>query len=157
MHDKKSDLIILIFLISIFSIPSALGIYKNTANSSGALSSADWDVGLNQTGISGSVTAVAGSTNGTYTLKIVSESEVDTAYSITVSGVPSGVDVSLSGYNNGAFQTPVSGTTTFSNAGVINYTGQREEVTKTLTFRANSGATAVSNQSVNISVDFVQN
>lgn len=156
MHDKKSNLIVLMLLISIFSIPSALGIYKNTANTSGSLSSADWDVSLNQTGISGSVTAVVGSTNGTYVLKVVSESEVDTAYSITVSGVPSGVDVSLSGYNNDAFQTPVSGSTTFANAGVIAYTGQREEVTRTLTFRANSGATLVNNQTVTISVDFVQ-
>ena len=156
MKKRTIELVIIMVLLTVFYTPSSLGIYKNNSGSSDSLGPADWDVSLNQTGISGSVTAVAGSTNGTYTLKVVSESEVDTAYSVTVSGVPSGVDVSLSGYNNGAFQTPVSGTTTFANAGVIAYTGQREEVTRTLTFRANSGATLVNNQTVTISVDFVQ-
>lgn len=157
MHNKRIEIVILVFLLSVFCIPSSLGIYIGSADSNSDISAANWYVGLNQTGISGNVTALSGSTNGTYTLKIVSESKVDTAYSITVSGVPSGVDVSLDNYNNGAFQTPISGSTTFSNAGVIAYTGQREEVTRTLTFKANTGASIVSNQPVNISVEFVQN
>ena len=154
---KIIELVVIIVLLTAFYTPSSLGIYKNNTGDTGSLGAAAWNVSLNQTGINNSVTAVEGSTNGSYLLKIVSESEVDTAYSITVSGIPSGVDVSLSGYNNGAFQTPVSGSTTFTNAGVINYTGQREEVTRTLTFRANSGATHVNNQSVSINVEFVQN
>ena len=156
MKKKTIELIIIIILLSGFYIPSSLGLYRRNNEGVGSLYSSAWEVGLNQTGINDNVTAVKGSTNGTYTLKIVSESEVDTAYSITVSGIPSGVDVALNGYNNDTFQTPVSGSTTFTNAGIINYTGQREEVTRTLTFKANNGATLVNSQTVNIRVDFVQ-
>ena len=157
MRNKKIELIIVICLLFVLCIPSSFGIYKSISGNNNLVDSAVWSVGLNQTGINGNVLAMEGSTNGTYILKIISESEVDVAYSITVSGLPSGVDVSLDNYNNGAFQTPISGSTTFSNAGVINYTGQSEEVTRTLTFKANTGATIVSNQTVNISVEFVQN
>ncbi len=157
MRNKKIELIIVICLLFVLCIPSSFGIYKSISGNNNLVDSAVWSVGLNQTGINGNVLAMEGSTNGTYILKIISESEVDVAYSITVSGLPSGVDVSLDNYNNGAFQTPISGSTTFSNAGVINYTGQSEEVTRTLTFKANTGATIVSNQPVNISVEFVQN
>ena len=157
MRNKKIELIIVICLLFVLCIPSSFGIYKSISGNNNLVDSAVWSVGLNQAGINGNVLAMEGSTNGTYILKIISESEVDVAYSITVSGLPSGVDVSLDNYNNGAFQTPISGSTTFSNAGVINYTGQSEEVTRTLTFKANTGATIVSNQPVNISVEFVQN
>ena len=157
MRNKKIELIIVICLLFVLCIPSSFGIYKSISGNNNLVDSAVWSVGLNQTGINGNVLAMEGSTNGTYILKIISESEVDVAYSITVSGLPSGVDVSLDNYYNGAFQTPISGSTTFSNAGVINYTGQSEEVTRTLTFKANTGATIVSNQPVNISVEFVQN
>ncbi len=157
MHNKKNEAIILVLLLAFLYIPSSLGIYKNNSGSSVGISTADWYVALNQNGISGSVTATAGSTNGTYTLKLVSDSEVDVIYSITVSNIPSGVDVALNDYNNGAFQTPLNGTTTFPNAGTIDYTGSSEEVTRTLTFRANSGAASVNSQQVTIDVDFKQN
>ena len=157
MHNKKNELIIVMVLLVAFNIPSSLGIYKNSSNSSNGIGVADWNVALNQNGISGTVTATAGSTNGTYTLKLVSDSEVDVIYSITVSNIPSGVDVALNNYNNGAFQTPSNGTTTFTDAGIINYTGSSEEVTRTLTFRANSGAASVNGQQVTIDVDFKQN
>ena len=156
MKKKTIELIIIIILLSGFYIPSSLGLYRRNNEGVGSLYSSAWEVGLNQNGINSNVTAVEGSTNGTYTLKIVSESEVDTAYSITVSGIPNGVVVALNGYNNDTFQTPVSGSTTFTNAGVIAYSGQREEVTRTLTFKANNGATLVNSQTVNIRVDFVQ-
>ena len=156
MHNKKIEIAILLCLLLFFSIPSTLGIYKNIASSSKSINTADWDVSLNQTGINGSITTTVGSSNGTdYTLKLVSNSEVDVTYTITVSNIPSGVVVKLNG--DASYTTPSNGTATFPNAGVINYTGSSEEVTRTLTFRANSGATLVSNQSVTIDVDFKQN
>ncbi len=157
MSNQKKKLIAIILLLSIVCIPPTLSIFRKKIDSFGSIDAANWYVGLNQNGISNNVVAIAGSSNGVYTLKIVSESSVDTAYSITVSGIPSGVDVSLDDYDNGAFQTPSNGIVTFNHAGIINYTGLREEVTRILTFRANDGATLVQNQSVNISVDFVQN
>lgn len=157
MHSKQFQIVILIYLLSVFCIPSTLGLYKRGANSTGSVNAATWSVALNQTGISGSVTATAGDANGsTYLLKVVSNSEVDVDYSITISNIPSDVVVSLNNYNNGAFQTPTNGTVTFTNAGTINYTGSSEEVTRTLTFKAASGAATVNNQTVTINVDFKQ-
>lgn len=157
MHSKNSELIILVYFLIAFSIPSTLGIYKKSNNVSGVVTAARWDVGLNQTGINGSVSVTEGDANGsTYLLKVVSDSEVDVNYSITISNIPNGVVVSLNNYNNGAFQNPTNGTVTFTNAGTIIYTGSSEEVTRTLTFKANSGATTVNAQTVTIDVDFKQ-
>ena len=157
MNNKKKIIVLLIFVASLICIPPTLSLFRRKANSTGLIDAAKWYVALNQDGISNNVVALTGSTNGVYTLKIVSESEVDTAYSITVSGIPSGVDVALNNYDNGAFKTPLNGIVTFDNAGVIDYTGLREEVLRTLTFRASSSATLVENQPVNVKVDFVQN
>ena len=157
MKNKKIKIIVLVLIVSLICIPSTLSIFRRKANSTGSIDAAKWYVALNQEGISSDVVALKDSTNGVYTLKIVSESEVDTAYSITVSGIPTGVDVALNNYDNGTFKTPSNGTVTFENAGVINYTGSREEVLRTLTFKASSSATLVENKQVNVKVDFVQN
>lgn len=155
MHSKIVEMSVLLYLMLVFCIPSSLGIYKNSASSSKSINVADWNVALNQTGISGNITATAGDANGSsYILKVVSDSEVDVVYSITVSGVPSDVKVKLG--SSGTFQTPSNGTVTFPNAGTIYYTGSSEEVTNTLYFKADSGAATVNNQPVTISVDFKQ-
>lgn len=156
MHNKKSEMINLVYLLLFFCIPSSLGIYRGTNSTASSVDAAIWQVSLNQNGISGNVSVTEGSSNGAdYVLKLVSDSEVDVAYSITVSNIPSGVVVKLNG--DSSYTTPTNGTATFTNAGVINYTGQSEEVTRTLTFKANGGTSSVSNQQVTIDVDFRQN
>lgn len=157
MKDKKIKIIVLVLIVSLICIPPTLSIFRKKLNSTGSVDAAKWYVALNQEGISNDVVALAGSSNGVYTLKIVSESEVDTSYTITISGIPSGVKVALNNYDNGEFKTPSSGTVVFNNAGVINYTGSREEVLRTLTFKAESGTPLVEDQPVNVKVDFVQN
>ena len=156
MRNKLIEIILLGCLLTVICIPSSFSTYRSMSSTSSSFSTSAWDVGLNQTGISGDVSVMPGGANGTYTLKVVSDSEVNVIYTITVSNIPSGVLVSLNDYNNGAFQTPTSGTVTFTDAGTINYTGQREEVTRTLTFKANSGTAAVNNQSLTIDVNFRQ-
>ena len=52
--------------------------------------------------------------------------------------------------------TPTSGTITINNAGTIDYNDSVKTKTHTLTFRATSGATTVSDQSINIDVQFKQ-
>jgi len=153
MHSKTIEMVIFIYMLSVFCIPSSLGIYKKSANPNGTVTVAKWDVSLNQTGISGNVEVTEGDATGsTYTLKVVSESEVDVTYDIIVRNIPSGVQVKL---GNGSFQ-PQSSTVTFSNVGIIPYASSPTEVTHTLTFKANSGATLVNNQQVTVDVDFKQ-
>lgn len=154
MHNKNIELIVLVYLLLSFCVPSTLGIYKNSATSSKSIGPAAWDVSLNQTNISPNVTATIGAVNGsTYTLKLVNDSEVNVSYSITISNIPGNVDVMI---NGGSYLTPSNGTVTIPNAGTINYTGSSVEVTRTLTFRANNGASLVNNQQVTIDVDFKQ-
>ncbi len=152
MHSKRFEIIVLVYLLLVFSVPSTLGIYKNTASSTGLISTSAWNVSLNQNGINGSLEVITGGQNATYTLNVVSDSEVDTVYSIIVRNIPSGVQVKL---DNGSFQ-PESSTVTFSNLGPIYYTGQEETRTHTLYFKANNGAATVNNQTVTIDVDFKQ-
>ena len=154
MHNKTFEIVILIYLVSVFCIPSSLGIYKNSASTSGLVDISDWNVSLNQEGINNTLTLTADGDTGSYTLKVVSDSEVDTEYAIIISNIPSGVDVKLDTENN--YRTPVNGVVTIDPAGTINYTGSSEEVTHTITFRANNGATLVSNQTINVDVDFKQ-
>ena len=154
MHNKNIELVILVYLLATFCIPSTLGIYKRNASSSSIVDTSAWDVDIDQTGLSGSVSVIEGDANGgTYTLKVVSDSEVDVVYDIIVRNIPSGVQVKL---GNGSFQ-PASSTVTFSNAGTILYGSQPMENTHVLTFKANNGATIVNNQTVTIDVDFKQN
>lgn len=153
MHNKMFQMVILVYLVSVFCIPSTLGIYKNTSTASEILNLADWDVALNQNGISGNVSAQAGGSDGSYLLKVVSNSEVDVIYSITVSNIPSGVTVKI---DNGTYK-PYASSVIFDDVGTINYSDQNHEKTHTLYFKASSGATLVNNQTVNIDVDFKQN
>ena len=154
MHSKQFQIVVMLYLLLAFCIPSSLGIYKKTTVTSGSLTAAKWDVSLNQNGISGNVTATIGNANGaSYTLKLVNGSEVDVNYSITISNIPNGVDVMI---NGGSYLTPQNGTVTISNAGTINYSSSPVEVTRTLTFRANNGASTINNQQVTIDVDFKQ-
>ena len=154
---KKSKLLIFVCILMVFVflvIPLSRAIFKSISGGTGTISTAAWDVAIDQTGLSSSVITAKGDANGTdFTLKLVSESEVDVTYSITISNIPSNVDVKL---NGGTFQTPTNGTITFTDAGTINYTGSPVEVTRTITFKANGSATLVNAQQVTVSVDFKQ-
>ena len=155
---KKRKLLIIACMLMVFAflvIPLSRAIFKSNGGGTGTIATAAWNVEIDQTGISSNVSTTIGSANGTdYTLKLVSDSEVNVTYSITIDNIPNGVDVKL---NGGSFQTPSNGTITFPDAGTINYTGSPVEVTRTITFKANNGATAVNAQQLTISVDFKQN
>ncbi len=154
MHNKNIELIILVYLLSVFCIPSTLGVYKKSTSTTGVVTVASWDVSLNQTGVNNNVRVVAGDANGTtYTLKVRSDSEVDTAYDVIISNVPSDVEVK---FGNRAFQQPINNTVRISNAGTILYSASNKENTHTIVFKASTGATSVNNQTVNIDVDFKQ-
>ena len=104
MHSKQFQIVIMLYLLLTFCIPSSLGIYKKSTVTNSSLTAAKWDVSLNQNGINGNVTATIGNANGaSYTLKLVNGSEVDVTYSITISNIPSGVVVMI---NGGSYLTP---------------------------------------------------
>ena len=152
MHNKNIELMVLVYLILTFCIPSTLGIYKNVSNTSDSIRPAEWDVSITP-GNNSSLQVVPNSTNASYTLTVTNDSEVDVVYDIVISNLPSGVEVKLDNEQN--FRQQQSGNTiTISNAGTIAYNGS--PVQHTLTFRAITGATVVSNRTVNIDVVFKQ-
>ena len=153
MHNNKI-LIIIFALFCVFSIPYSLGLLKSNGNSLAALNTALWSVSVNSNSNS-TINLMPNAGTAQFTIVVTSNSEVDTEYSIIVSNIPSGVDVKL---DNGNFESPASNsdTVTFSNVGTIIYGDSNNEKTHVLTFRANADAVIVSNQTVNIDVEFKQ-
>lgn len=149
MNKKFEVIVIILFILAVSLIPTSVAIYKRQADSHSLMASAAWTVSLEQTGVNNNLTVVPGSANATYTLNIKSLSEVDVNYSIVISNLPSGVDVSIDGVT---FPPVSNGTVTFSNAGTILYSSSNRINSHTLTFRGANGATLVNNQVVTINV-----
>lgn len=143
----------LLALFLLFSVSVTYSIMRKTDNGNGTIIAADWDVSLNQTGIDNRLEVIPGLLNSSYTVKVNSHSEVDVVYNIIVSNIPNNVQVKL---DNGTFQTPTSGTVTFSNAGNIAFSDSSREKTHTLTFGATSNAVPSANNSINIDVEIRQ-
>ena len=154
MHSKRIELVILLYLLSAFCVPSSLGIYKNNAATDGSVITASWNVALNQNNVNNSISVIVGGSDVAYTLNVESTSQVDVEYAITISNIPSGVVVKLDNEVN--YRIPSNGTVTINPAGTILYSSASHQKSHTIYFKANNGATVVSNQSINIDVDFKQ-
>ena len=68
--------------------------------------------------------------------------------------MPAGVEVDLD--NSGNYRTQSTGTIRISPAGTINYNDSVKTKTHTLTFRAANGANPITNQEIDIDVEFKQ-
>ena len=139
----------LIILLSFFVVPFTFTLYRESIMASGSLVAAEWSVTLEQNGVNNSLIVVPEVATATYTLNVKSLSQVDVKYNIVVSGLPSGIDVSLNGVD---YPTVTSGTVTFTNAGTILGTATDRINTHTLTFRGANGATFVNNQTITVNV-----
>ena len=149
--NKKHTIIVGLFIgiMGLLLIPLSNAIFNSSANTSKSLTTAAWSVSLNQTGISNNVSIVSGVDTQDFTLKVRSNSEVDAKYAIVIGNIPTGVEISLDGGN---YETPSSGTITFTNAGTIFYSSNNKENTHTLTFKSNTGTTPVSNRELTVDV-----
>ena len=135
----------------LFVISPSLAIYRNSNNVDGSIVSAEWDVSLNQEGIEDHLSIVPNGTTANYTLNIRSSSEVDVVYSIVLSNLPNHVTVLLDGAN-AKTTTQNNDTITFSEIGTILYSDLNHEKQHVLTFRAETGATFVNNQTIDVDV-----
>ncbi len=153
MHNKTFQIILFVYLLLSLGIPSSLGVFGMNEVTSGIAGIAGWSVSITPDN-NNSMQLIPNGVAGSYTLVVESSSEVDTAYSIVVSNIPSGVEVKIDTENN--YRTPTNNKVTFSNVGTILYNAQQRSVTHTLSFRAVNGATLVNNQSVHVDVIFQQ-
>lgn len=147
--NKKFNIIFALVMLSIFLIPTSFAIYKSQVSSLSSIVSAEWSVSLEQNGVDSDLTVIPGISTDTYTLNIKSLSEVDVKYSIVISNLPTGVEVSLNGVD---FVPESNGTITFSNAGTILYSPTGGTNSHTLTFRGTNSSSFVNNKRVDINV-----
>ena len=147
-------LLLAVFFVTVSYSINTFALFRKSKSATGSLDAATWSVTRSQSQSGDSIDITPGSTTDDYILTVQSSSEVDVVYSIIISNLPSGVEVDLD--NSGTYLTPTSGTITINNAGSINYNDSVKIKTHTLTFRATSGATIVSDQTINIDVQFKQ-
>ncbi len=152
MHNIKFEMILLVGLLLFIRIPFTFGIIKSSSYIPSSVNTADWNVSVSSNSSNTMQLTANNSGTASYQVVVTSSSEVDTNYSIIVRNLPSGVQVKL---DNGDFE-PYSSTVTFSNIGTILYGANPNTATHTLTFKANNGATIVSNQQVSVDVEFEQ-
>lgn len=152
--ELKIKILIIVFLLSVFMIPFSFAIFRSRAAITGSLSLAEWSVSLDQ-GDGEPLVVVPESYEASYTIKVRSNSEVDVLYSIVISNLPSGVEVSIDDGNTYKPQDS-NHTITFSDNLAILYTDVNKEKTHTLIFRSTSPAEIVDNREVNIDVKFQQ-
>ena len=155
--EKKTKIIIgsaiIVLILSFFVVPQTLSLLRSATTASGGLALADWNASIVDSGSNDTLVIVPETYNANYILSVRSVSEVDVKYSIVITNLTAGVEVSLDG---GSFQTQVNNTITFTNVGTILYTDNSKIRTHTLTFRAVSGATYVNDRTVDINAVFEQ-
>ncbi len=155
MRKKKVlKILSIMVLTSLFLIPVVFAIYRSSILGDGSLSTANWQVSINQTNENGNLSIVPGTnqsegTTASYAVNITSNSEVDAVYSIVIDNLPTGVGVSLDG---GSFVQEVNNTVVFSSVGTILYNDSNKTRRHVLTFKAASGASVVNNQSIDVNV-----
>ncbi len=147
-------MLLVIGILLIFCAVHTFALLRSSTSGSGTIDTATWSVTRNQSQSGDSIEIVPGLSTDSYTLTVQSNSEVDVIYSIIISDLPTGVEVDLD--NSGNYRTPTSGTLRINSAGTINYNDSVKTKTHTLTFRAANGTTPVSDQEINIDVEFKQ-
>lgn len=152
---KKKILLLSVFAIFVFTvIVTTFAIFRGSGSAAGSLHAATWSISRSQSASGDSLEVIPELASDVYNLTVTSNSEVDVVYTIIVSNLPTGVEVSL---DNGTYQTPTSGTVRISNAQtVINYNDTVKTKNHTLTFRATSSAQVVSDQEIDVDVEFKQ-
>ena len=153
---KKLVSFLLVYFVLFTSCFSIITLSKYVGISSGSGSNliAKWDVSIDTSdNSSDTLNIIKGKTTQNYILKITSASETKAIYSVELSDLPNGLEVSIDGVN---FQTPVDNKITFENVGFINANAEQKTVSHTLSFRAPVNSEVLDDNLININVIFKQ-
>lgn len=153
-REKKIITFIIIFLVvlsSCFLINKTFSKNSSMVIGSGENDVAKWELLLD--GDAQSISLSPGGSAVNYTLRVTSNSEVSSKYSIEISNLPNTVRVSV---DNGEYIEPVNGIILFENSGSFNASTSSIVNNHTLSFKAISGASSVSNRELNIDIIAVQ-
>ena len=156
MKNKIIKSMLLIVGISlVFYAVHTFALMRASGSVNGSINTSTWSVTRNNSQSGDSINVYKGGATDSYTLTVQSNSQVDVLYKIIISNLPSGVEVDID--NTGYLTPTASGTLTIENANtVINYGDSTKTKTHILTFRATNGAQLVTNQKIDIDVEFRQ-
>ena len=143
--------IILIILLTLIVIPASYAVFKKAQSGTEQADLATWTVTLSEPEESNylSILPDPNGTNASYDINITSQAEVDIIYTIVIENLPSGVSVSL---DNDSFVPEENNRVIFSDIYVIAHNANEKTKTHTLTFKADSTASYVDEQEVDINV-----
>lgn len=150
-HLKKIIIVLIIgFVVSLVSY--SYSIFRSGTNPTGSIKLATWSVSLNQSGVDNYLSIVPGDATSTadYTLNVTSLSEVNIIYTVVINNLPTGVSVDFD--NSGTFTPEVNNSVVFSDIGTINYSDASHTKTHTLTFKADSNSSFVSDEEIDVNV-----
>ena len=153
-REKKIITFIIIFFVVLFScflVNKTFAKHTSTVIGSGETDIAKWELLLD--GSSGSVDLVPGGSAVNYTLRVTSNSEVSSKYSIEISNLPDTVRISL---DNGEYKVPLNGTILFENSGSFRSSSSSVINNHTLSFKAINGASSVSNRELDVDIIAIQ-
>ena len=152
---KKKILLLSVFAIFVFTvIVTTFAIFRGSGSGTGSVRAATWSISRSQSSSGDSLEVIPELSTDVYNLTVTSASEVDVVYTVIISNLPTGVEVSL---DNGTYQPSSNCTVRISNAQtVINYNDAVKTKNHTLTFRATSSAQVVSDQEIDVDVEFKQ-
>lgn len=154
MKNKLKPIILILLIVFVFCAVQTFAILRKSKTGTGSIDAATWSVTRSQSSSGDSIDITPGSTTDNYLLTVQSASEVDVIYSIIISNLPTGVEVDLD--NSGNYRQADNGTIRISPAGTINYNDSPKIKNHTLTFRATNAATPISDQEIDIDVEFKQ-
>lgn len=139
-------------LVSLFLVPIAFAMYRSVSNGNGTISTASWEVSINQLNENDYLSIIPGEdgTTASYAVNITSDSEVDAIYSFVINNLPAGVSVSAD--NGNTFIPSSNNKAIISDAGTILYTDTNKTKRHVLIFKADTGTALVNNQAIDINV-----
>jgi hypothetical protein len=149
---KKKIIFVIVILLLFFCARKTFAIFKSFGQRTNSIPTAVWSVSRNHSSSSDSIDLIKEHGGDDYTLTVQSNSEVDVTYSVIISNLPVGVEVDL----DGVTYTQSNNEIRINDVDTIYYSDQTKTRTHTLTFRATSGSTVISNQQIDIDVEFSQ-
>ena len=131
--NNKKTLICLVFIAILLSNSYLLARYSSSLSGFNSAEVAKFIVSLDTSdNVSDNLSLVSSVTTASYTLKVINTSNVSTAYYISLSNVPDGLEVMLD--NSGTYLTPINNVITFNNVGSFSASDPNNTHTHVLTF-----------------------
>ena len=151
---NKKSIIIIIFVLIIFSNSYLLAKYTSVLNGSSNSSIAKWSVSYDTNDNDGDVLSlISGNITKDYIIKVTSTSEVSANYSILLTNVPNEMEVKL---DNGVYKLPTNNTIIFENISSFGASDLNTTHTHRLIFNAPIDSNIASSTQVGINVIFNQ-